>query len=94
MEHMGIETRPRMSLRVDASAAIAMLTRDGLGPAKHVDTQFLWVQEAIREGRFRISKVSTHHNPADMLTKQLSERKVVEYITALNCRSPYDEPKR
>ena len=36
-------------LWVDASAAIGIARRKGLGQVRHVDTQSLWVQDAVRE---------------------------------------------
>ena len=83
LQDMGSIGEKKASLRVDASAAISMMTREGLGS---VDTQLLWIQEAVQQKKFNVVKVSTHHNPADMLTKQLTERKVVEC-----CKCPFLE---
>ena len=46
------------------------------GKAKHVDVQYLWIQEASKSGRFVTKKVGTNVNPADLMTKQLPGPKI------------------
>ena len=41
----------------DASAALAIAQRQGLGKLRHLKVQFLWVQERIRGGDFDVKKV-------------------------------------
>jgi hypothetical protein len=36
---------------------------------KHIDVKYHYVREIIIEGRLKISKISTHDNPSDMMTK-------------------------
>ena len=36
---------------------------------RHLDTQSLWIQEALRARRVTLSKVAGTENPADVLTK-------------------------
>ena len=50
--------------------------RRGLGKAKHVDMQNLWIQEASKSGRFVTKKVGTSVNPADLMTKPLPKPKI------------------
>ena len=38
----------------------------GLGKAKHVDKQNLWIQEASKAGRYVTKKVGTNVNAADL----------------------------
>ena len=33
---------------------------------KHIETRFLWIQDAIRAKRFSLKKVKTEENPADL----------------------------
>ena len=58
-------------LNVDASAAIGIVQRKGLGKLRHLDTQALWVQDAVRQRRVMIEKVAGSENPADLMTKHL-----------------------
>ena len=56
-------------LFVDASAAIGICQRKGLGKIRHLDTQSLWIQDALREKRLSINKVLGTENPSDAMTK-------------------------
>ena len=40
-------------LYADASAAIGIANREGLGRVRHLDTQALWLQQALRSNIFR-----------------------------------------
>eukprot|EP00972_Heterocapsa_arctica_P039432 5807743-Heterocapsa_arctica.AAC.1 len=40
-----------VSVGMDASAALGLINRQGLGKARHMETQWLWIQQATREGR-------------------------------------------
>ena len=42
---------------VDASAAIGIAQRKGIGKIRHLHTQSLWVQDAVREKRAILDKV-------------------------------------
>ena len=47
------------------------LFHQGLGKVRHLDTQSLWIQDAVRERRVRLEKVLGTENPADMFTKHI-----------------------
>ena len=49
------------------SATVCLVNRRGLGKAKHVDMQNLWMQEASKSKRFVTKKVGTNVNPADLI---------------------------
>ena len=83
-----------MILRVDATAAMAMMSREGLGKAKHIDTQYLWVQEKLKSGEFAMEKVHTDRNPADLFTKQLTERVMSGHLARMNVQSEYAVPEK
>ena len=51
----GVKTTNEVNM--DASAGISMGSRRGLGKAKHVDTQFYWVQERVAQRNFRSRKL-------------------------------------
>ena len=40
----------------DATAAIGMAHRQGLGKTRHIDVQYLWIQQEIAEGRLALEK--------------------------------------
>ena len=58
-------------LWVDASAAIGIARRKGLGKVRHVAAQSLWVQDSVRERRINLHKVPGQPNPSDSATKFL-----------------------
>ena len=58
-----------IGLYSDASAAIAISQRTGLGKLRHIQTQYLWLQERVSQKHLSLHKVVGTANPADMLTK-------------------------
>ena len=59
-------------LYVDASAAIGVAQRTGLGKIRHLDTGSLWLQQAVKNKKIGILKVKGTENPADLMTKYLT----------------------
>ena len=60
-----------LNVHLDATATMCLVNCRGLGKAKHVDKQNLWIQEASKSGRFVMKKVGTSVKPADLMTKPL-----------------------
>ena len=56
----------------DSSAAKSYASRRGSGRVRHVEVKQLWLQQAVAEGRFKLSKVLGTENPADIMTKYKS----------------------
>ena len=67
----------------DATAAIGMVRREGLGRVRHLATADLWVQQRVRQGELMVSKVDGTKNPADMMTKCLGGDKTAEFMACL-----------
>jgi hypothetical protein len=65
---------------MDSSAAMAMLNRDGLGKSRHIDTQYMWLQEKVRDGAVKLSKIPTAGNPADIFTKPVNEEIMLKHL--------------
>ena len=55
----------------DATAAIGMCRRRGLGKVRHLAVADLWIQDKVKCGEVSLSKVLGLDNPADLLTKYL-----------------------
>ena len=68
------------SLWSDASAAIAISQRSGLGKLRHIQTQFLWLQERVSAKELQLTKVVGTANPADMLTKYLAKADLDKHL--------------
>ena len=63
----------------DSAAARGMVKINGLGKVRHIHVQELWVQDALREGRFKLQCVLGYDNCADLLTKHLEEKSMVRH---------------
>ena len=63
----------------DASAALGIIARKGVGKLRHIDVGHLWIQSVAAERRVRIHKVPGTMNPGDMLKKPFAAAKSEEY---------------
>jgi hypothetical protein len=59
-------------VHVDSSAAKAMASRTGLGKTRHINVEYLWSQEVVREKFVQVRKIPGLVNPADIGTKPLN----------------------
>ena len=75
--------KAEIDMGMDASAAIGVIKRRGIGKMRHVEVQHLWLQDALREGRLRVFKIPTNENTADIGTKPLDARTLGRHIAAL-----------
>ena len=74
-----------LSLRImsDATAAIGISRRRGLGKVRHLAAADLWMQDRIRKGDFSLEKVPGAENPGDMLTKHVSRDLMLKPMSTL-----------
>ena len=70
LKDLGFEYKVRV--HSDATAAIGIARRRGMGKIRHLDCADLWVQEQVRNNKVSIHKVLGSQNPADVLTKYVS----------------------
>lgn len=68
--------RADISLKTDASAAVGIAMRRGLGKVRHIEVNQLWLQEKIADGDLKIVKVGGSVNLADHLTKYIDRAKL------------------
>ena len=66
--------RLKLRVRSDATAAIGIARRKGLGKIRHLDCTDLWIQDQIRSGKIELTKVLGTENPADALTKCVDKK--------------------
>ncbi len=76
-------------LHTDASAALGIVQREGLGKLRHVNVQYLWIQDRIRGGELGACKVPGTQNPADMMMKHLPAADILRYSDDL-CLALHD----
>jgi len=69
MEDLGVSVKLR--LKSDASAAIGIASRRGLGKIRHLEVSQLWLQQKVANGDLELIKVNGGDNLADALTKHL-----------------------
>eukprot|EP00974_Lingulodinium_polyedra_P069419 6720679-Lingulodinium_polyedra.AAC.1 len=66
-------------VKSDASAALGIIQRQGLGKVRHIDCSHLYIQRVSAEKVLAFSKVPGARNPADMCTKGLAWDKIREF---------------
>lgn len=72
-----------IEMMTDSTAGKSIIGRTGVGKLRHLETKYLWVQQATRQGRLKTRKVKGTENPADVGTKYLSRvemQKVLKQI--------------
>ena len=67
----------------DATAAIGICRRRGLGKIRHLAVADLWVQDKVKNKEFELEKILGANNPADLLTKYLDGTVQDKHVTAL-----------
>ena len=68
----------------DASAALGIVRRRGLGRIRHLDVTGLWHQEQVRNKEMEVLKIAGSDNMADLLTKNLSRPLMVKHLSNMN----------
>ena len=74
----------KLTLKCDASAAVGIVKRRGLGRIRHIDVTQLWLQEKVSEGTIEIVKVNTKENISDALTKGVSSHEITWMMEKIN----------
>ena len=70
-------------MATDSSAAKAIAERLGLGTQRHIDVQYLWIQQQVRFKRLLIDKIHTAKNPSDMLTNNVNHDTLIDLTSRL-----------
>ena len=78
----------RLVLKSDASAAIGITKRIGLGKVRHLATGDLWIQQKVRKGELEVSKLPGKENPADAFTKPLDGLRIKDLMQRIGVRVP------
>ena len=71
----------------DATAAIGIARRRGMGKIRHLDVMDLWVQEKFTSKAASIDKVLGTENPADILTKYVERAGLTAALAKLGVLS-------
>ncbi len=86
-EGLGLESvladfgiKVRFEIHSDATAAIGIASRQGLGKLRHIAVADLWVQQKLMENAFKVSKVQGKENISDLMTKALDAVRINELL--------------
>ena len=80
---IGLDTA--VKVYIDASAAEGIMQRRGLGKMRHVHTQDIWTQKAIKDGKFELGRIHTKASTADIGTKPLGRNDVESLLRQMGC---------
>ena len=72
-----------LEVLTDATAAIGICRRRGLGKIRHLHVADLWVQDRLRKKDFTLTKVLGTDNPADMLTKHVARDTLKKHMVEI-----------
>ena len=72
--------RYNLELLTDATAAMGITRRLGIGKFRHLDTSLLWIQQKVRDKEVQMTKVLGKENPGDSFTKYLSGPEISAHL--------------
>jgi hypothetical protein len=75
-----------INVHSDATAALGIARRRGLGKVRHLDVTDLWIQEKVRAKVVTLHKVEGLKNPADVLTKYVDQASMTKALEFMNLR--------
>ena len=81
-DDLGIKYDP--TVQTDATAAMGMARRGGIGKVRHLDVSFLWVQERLRNKCFKLQKVLGTENISDSMTKYLDRPDLIKHLANMH----------
>ena len=73
----------KIRIHSDATAALGMCRRRGLGKVRHLDVADLWAQEKVRSGTVALCKFLGSENPADVLTKHVDQKTLTKMLSKM-----------
>ena len=79
---LGVEVQA--AVHTDASAAIGIVRRSGLGKLRHLNVRYLWLQDQVAAGNMALHKVHGLVNPADLVIKHLAQAAVTKHVNMLD----------
>ena len=86
LKDMGVEAsidvavKPGIELCVDASAAVGIASRRGLGKQRHIELNELWLQDQVARGRITIRKMDGRSDFSDSLTKFCGADRILQTV--------------
>ena len=84
LEDQGVQVG--ITMYSDASAALGIALRRGVGKARHIEVRQLWLQDRVAHGDIEVVKVKGEENPADALTNHSDSSKLEAHCRAMGHR--------
>ena len=87
-EDIGVSYTGPMQINADASAAIGIASRLGLGKVRHIEVTQLWLQEKVYKREIVLKKIGTLENIADAMTKPVNAETLKYHVdnSSAECR--------
>ena len=86
-ESMGVQAalgdfgfRVSIEIHSDATAAIGICKRQGLGRVRHLATADLWVQQKVKSKHLKLYKLPGKDKPSDLMTKYKSGPEISRFF--------------
>ena len=82
----------KLRIHSDATAAIGICRRKGLGKIRHLATTDLWIQDKVRSKQLELVKILGTENPADVLTKYVARQLIEAALSKVGLRKLTGRP--
>ena len=94
LQSLALDLGVKLDLEIltDATAAIGICRRRGLGKIRHLHVSDLWVQDRLKRGDFKLTKVLGSENPADLLTKHVPRETMSKHMEFLGLTAEEGRP--
>ena len=79
----------KLVVLTDATAAIGVCRRRGLGKIRHLATADLWIQDKLRCKEFELVKVAGTDNVSDIMTKFTDRATLEKHLLSMSLRQEY-----
>ena len=89
-EDLGMRFPGKICIRADASAAIGIANRVGIGKVRRIEVNQLWLQDKVAKKEIVIEKVPTESNLAEALTKPVKAEVIRKHIEGIGAEARTD----
>ncbi|CAK9827767.1 hypothetical protein ANTRET_LOCUS5424 [Anthophora retusa] len=81
---MGHLCKNPIEVKTDSKAAIEWINKDKVtNRTKHINRKYYFVKDEVKEKRVKLKHTKSEENEADLLTKGLTEEKVIKGVKML-----------
>ena len=86
LHDLGYTWIEKMQVLTDASAAMGIASRQGVGKVRHIEVSQLWLQDKGMRNEVELVKIRTDQNPANALTKYVDWETLDKHMKYVNMR--------